>query len=100
MTLEEIGERMSARELAEWQAYYHIEPFGEERGDLRAAMLGQTVAVLAGNKDAKLGDFLLKFDPQDKPRRPAMSDDALRNLFMAGTAAFEAAGGTVIRKAG
>lgn len=38
MTVAELGERMSSAELTEWMAYYSIEPFGEERADLRQAM--------------------------------------------------------------
>lgn len=29
---------MSSAEFAEWMAYYSIDPFGEERADLRQAM--------------------------------------------------------------
>ena len=37
--MRELLQRIDSRELAEWQAYYRIEPFGEERADLRNAML-------------------------------------------------------------
>lgn len=34
---------MSSHELSEWMAYYQIEPFGEERADLRQAMTTSAV---------------------------------------------------------
>lgn len=36
--------RISSRELTEWQAYYNLEPWGEERADLRSAIVASTVA--------------------------------------------------------
>ena len=39
MTVSELGDRMSSRELsAKWRAFYQIEPFGDERADLRQTM--------------------------------------------------------------
>lgn len=35
---------MSAREFVEWQAYFALEPFGEERADLRSAIVAATIA--------------------------------------------------------
>jgi len=43
---------MSSREYAEWMAYYRLEPFGEERGDLRAGVVAATVANV--NRDPKV----------------------------------------------
>jgi hypothetical protein len=37
---------MSSREFAEWAAYYQVEPFGEARADLRAAIVAKTMADL------------------------------------------------------
>lgn len=48
MTVRELENRMSARELSEWMAYYAIEPFGEQREDYRAGLLAATVANCAG----------------------------------------------------
>ena len=36
--------RMSSEELTEWQLYSQIEPFGEDRADLRAGVVASTVA--------------------------------------------------------
>lgn len=63
---------IDSRLFAEYMAYYRIEPWGEERGDLRSAQIAQTIAN--ANRDPKvqpqpftLDDFLLRFD--EKPAR-------------------------------
>lgn len=35
---------MDSRELAEWQAYAQLDPFGNARGDLRAGIVASTFA--------------------------------------------------------
>jgi hypothetical protein len=58
---------ISSRELAEWQAYALVEPFGEERADWRSAV---EMALLANvHRDSKrqrrpfgAQDFLLHFE--------------------------------------
>lgn len=35
---------MGSRELSEWIAYSELEPFGEERADLRAGIIASTIA--------------------------------------------------------
>lgn len=57
---------MDSRELSEWMAYYELEPFGEERADLRAGIVASTVANsrMRGKNDNKTyqpKDFLPKF---------------------------------------
>lgn len=47
MTVGELLGRASSLELSEWMAYYSIEPWGEERGDLRAGIVASTVAETA-----------------------------------------------------
>ena len=48
MTVRQLENSMSARELSEWMAYYAIEPFGEQRDDYRAGLIAATVANCAG----------------------------------------------------
>lgn len=69
---------MSPSELGEWLAEYTISPWGEWRGDLRAA---QTTAMIANvNRDSKSRpepfqprDFMFDYlvEQQDKARRDA-----------------------------
>jgi len=48
MTVRELENRLSARELSEWIAYYSIEPFGTQREDYRAGLIAATTANCAG----------------------------------------------------
>jgi len=83
MTVNQLLSQISSRELSEWAAYYSIEPFGERREDLRAAMMACTIANAAGgrgkNKPAfKLKDFLLNFEP---PKQ--QSNDEMKSILKA-----------------
>lgn len=49
--------------------FAQIEPFGEERADLRAALVAWTVAASAGATNVQLSDFLLSFEPRP-PQTP------------------------------
>ena len=51
MTVAELLSRTTSRELSEWMVYYELEPFGEERADLRAGIVASTVANV--NRDPK-----------------------------------------------
>ena len=63
---------MSSRQLAEWIAYYQLEPWGEERADLRAGIVASTIANV--NRSAKRTkpytprDFMPRFDAE--PEEP------------------------------
>lgn len=69
MTVAELLQRISSRELTEWMALAEIEPFGEERADWRAAMIAATFAnTLRGEREPyPVSDFLLDFE--DKAER-------------------------------
>ena len=65
---------MDSKELTEWQAFSTIEPFGEERQDLRSAMIACTIAnANRGPKTPayKLEAFMLKFEP---PKQQSTDD--------------------------
>ncbi len=47
-TLDELGQRMSAREFGWWAEFYRQEPFGDTRGDVQAGIVAATVANMAG----------------------------------------------------
>jgi len=64
-----LQHRMTSREFAEWMAFYEIEPFGDERGDLRMAILAALIAN--AHRDPKRrkraykpADFMPKFGRQ------------------------------------
>jgi hypothetical protein len=59
--------------LYEWLAYYQIDPFGNERGDLQSAMIVSALANIhrdpkTQRKPYQPGDFMPQFDSQPSPR--------------------------------
>lgn len=70
-TLHELGERMTAEEFGLWMALYLVDPWGEQRADLRAAIVASTVANYAGMQRtksagrAKPADFMPYRERQD-----------------------------------
>jgi hypothetical protein len=66
MTVSRLLAETTSAELTEWMAFYQLEPFGPERGDLQAGIVAATVANV--NRDAKkqkkpysAQDFMPKF---------------------------------------
>lgn len=75
-TVEELLERISARELTEWMAFNTLEPFGDPRADMRAGIVASVIANV--NRDAKKrpkpympADFMPEFDEQTRPKKTA-----------------------------
>jgi len=79
---------MSSREFAEWMAYCEVEPFGEERADLRSAIVASTVANAHRDPKRRRKPFRpLDFMPRfDAPRRPKGADSMLRMAELFNTA--------------
>lgn len=80
MTVSEMTHRMSAAEFEEWRAYDRIEPFGPERGDLRAGIVAATVANVnrgKGQKPFSPTDFMPDFRPAQQ-RAAAKLKSALK----------------------
>jgi len=64
----ELTRRMPERELSEWMAFAHLEPFGEARADLRAGIIASTIANVHRGKRSKAfkpEDFVPRFDSSD-----------------------------------
>jgi len=83
----ELGSRISAAELVLYQCYYKLEPWGEERADVRTA--SQTSFIASATGVTKQGggkftteDFML-FRP--KQEEPEGDPPGLRDAFMAMT---------------
>ncbi len=53
MTVAELGDRMSHRELIEWMEYAELEPFGDQRGDLRSAISTTAIVRAVAGKSAR-----------------------------------------------
>ena len=65
--IEAMLDGISAKQLQSWMAYYDIEPFGEERADLRSAIVAcqiVNVNIPKGKKRFKPGDFMPDFKPK------------------------------------
>jgi hypothetical protein len=80
-TVRQLLSQIDSYELTEWFAYYSIEPFGEERADLRAATMACTVANAAGGRGKNkppftVKDFLLDFEPKEP-----QTMEELKNIF-------------------
>lgn len=89
MSVAEAQARISSAEFAEWIAFNNLEPFGEERADLRAGIIASTVANVGsqGRKQFKPQDFMPTYGPQRKPRQSVEDMKAvLRAASKAGAA--------------
>ena len=67
-----LQEQLSSKDFAEWMAYYAVEPFGEERADLRNAIVASTIAnayrdTKRTKKPFSPGDFMPEFDRVEEP---------------------------------
>jgi hypothetical protein len=85
MTVAELLEKISSRELAEWVAYNSIEPFGEFRQDIRIAKLWCLTANI--NRDTKkcptpftVMDFLKVFEEVELPDEEELRQKLDSNL--------------------
>jgi hypothetical protein len=62
-------EEMTSSEVADWMAYERLEPWGEERADLRTGILASLVANVTRGKDQKAYgpvDFMPDFEPKEE----------------------------------
>lgn len=90
-TVREAQRRCDAREFNEWLAYYRLEPWGEERDDLRSGIVASVIANCfrgKGQKAFKPKDFMPRFD---KPEEPDWR--ATKSLFKAAQSAQRVASG-------
>lgn len=76
---------MSSKDIAEAMAYDQINPFGEERADLRAGVISSVIANVnrkAGSKSFTPQDFMPNFEP--KPER-TINDEILEAFNIGNT---------------
>ena len=63
MTVSELLNRISSREITEWMAFGQLEPFGAEAGYVGHAITSKTIADVnrtKGQKAYKVSDFMPK----------------------------------------
>lgn len=74
-------QEISADKFVEWMAFYEIDPWGEQRADLRAA---QQMSIMVnmnlrkGAKPAKVADFM-NFAEKPDPK-PMSQEDSIRYI--------------------
>lgn len=64
MSVREAQLKITSAEFSEWIAYHNIEPFGEERADIRSAIIALTIANVnrtSRQPPLKIKDFMPKF---------------------------------------
>lgn len=80
MTVGELLQRISSKELTEWMAFYNIEPFGYEANlvghSIVASAVANTTRTKASDKVWKPQDFM-PTKQDDKPKEPS---DMFRKL--------------------
>ncbi len=65
---------ISSEHLSEWMAYSRLEPWGEERDDLRMGIIASTIANVnreKGKKPYKPTDFMPAFEPVSEDEQAA-----------------------------
>lgn len=68
---------LDSRQIAEWMAYFSIEPFGEHAAYWRAGVVAATIANVNRGKRSrpyKPEDFM---PPEPKPKREAQTPDEM-----------------------
>ena len=77
-TIQELRATLSYSEFQEWCLYYQVEPWGEDRADLRAGIVASTIANYAGKVRADGADPALPADFMpylDRSEPEALADD-------------------------
>jgi len=77
-TVPELGERMSAYELAQKEILEHVDPWGPKRGDYRAAVIAWVTASCFSKKTPKFKKFLKMFEFGDKQEQ---TDEEVEQIF-------------------
>jgi hypothetical protein len=91
-TVRELERTLSNAELAEWVAYYDVNPWDEWRADLRAGIVASTLANVHSSKKGKFKprDFMVDFSKRG--HREPKTPEQLRQMAIKITAML---GGTV-----
>ena len=62
------------RLFLEWVAYFHVEPFGEERDDLRTGILASTMANVMSTKGKSVPMDFMPFAKRPRHKMAGMID--------------------------
>lgn len=74
---------LTASEVVEWEALYRIDPWGEERADLRSAIIAWTFAMAHSKrgKKPKLSQFMPDYSRVENKRTGMTDKTFARNLI-------------------
>ena len=78
MTVAELLNRISNRELVEWMAFEQLEPFGYEQEMLGHAITAATIANVNRGKDQKpykVEDFMPRLKYAEEEKEKTVEDD-------------------------
>jgi hypothetical protein len=82
MSVRQAQAEIDAQEFTEWMEFYHQEPWGEWRSDLRAGIVAATVANSAGGKSTfQAKDFMPDFT-DNKPAAKVNDPRAIEAFFL------------------
>jgi len=85
----ELGQRISAAELSLYQCFYKLEPWGEERADIRTASQTSFIAAATGVTKEGGGKFatedFMMFRDKPEPEETQGELPGLRDAFKAMT---------------
>ena len=85
MTVRQLENEMSARELTEWMIYYGLEPFGDTQDDFRAGLICSTIANVngggKGGKALKPTDFIKIYQQPKHEDYIAKRQNQLQQIF-------------------
>lgn len=89
-----LAARLGTRRILEWMRYERLEPWGEQRADLRSAIIAATLANV--HRDPRRrpqpftpADFMPRFGEPPRPKRQSL--DEMRAVLMAAAAAAQGA---------
>ena len=71
----ELYSRLTSQEITDWFAFYSLDPWGGQRGDIQAAIIASTIANVNRSKDSKPmtpADFMPRFG--EKPKKQTWQD--------------------------
>lgn len=96
----ELQQRMTSWEFSHWVALYQMDPWGEERADLRNAMVCATLANIhrgKGSKRVTIGDYMPRFGEDVKESTETMLAKARHMMRSAGVRFIDAKTGKPCR---
>lgn len=65
-THEELLNSISSEELTTWLAFHSLNPIGNDRADVNAAVIASTIANCHSKKHYKIDDFMPKYGQPKK----------------------------------